>query len=283
MSVSVLAALMLALSVAQGAAQPPAVDEVEVSPQGVDPYPGFVRRATPLTPAGKVMMWAGPLCPYVAGGRTEENRYLHDRISQMARDAGVRMAAKGCQPNLIVVLADEPEKLVRKARAAGKFWVDRERPLSFERYATTDRPVRVWTNFAEVDVMRGAVSADGLGNDLLMFTTSSAGSRVRTSVVGVIQDQFVVVDRRRMGGRKLGGLADYVALAGVASARADRDYEGFNTVLNLFTEEGRTDASPMDRAYLRGLQTVKPDSPGGSQIGQVVTTMRAERDGRAKP
>ena len=177
----------------------------------------------------------------------------------------------------------EPEKLVRKARAAGKFWVDRERPLSFERYATTDRPVRVWTNFAEVDVMRGAVSADGLGNDLLMFTTSSAGSRVRTSVVGVIQDQFVVVDRRRMGGRKLGGLADYVALAGVASARADRDYEGFNTVLNLFTEEGRTDASPMDRAYLRGLQTVKPDSPGGSQIGQVVTAMRAERDGRAKP
>lgn len=281
MSVSVLAAVMLALSVPQGTPAPPAVEEVEVSPEGVDPYPGFVRRATPLTPAGKVMMWSAALCPYVAGGRTEENRYLHDRISHVAREAGVRMAAKGCRPNLTVVLADEPEALVRKARAAGKFWVDRERPLSFERYATTDRPVRVWTNFAEVDVMRGAVSADGLGNDLLMYTTSSTGSRVRTSVVGVIQDQFVVVDRRRMGGRKLAGLADYVALAGVASARADQDYAGFNTVLNLFTEDGRVDASPMDRAYLRGLQTVKPDSPGGSQIGQVVTAMRAERDGKA--
>lgn len=281
MSVSMLAAAMLGLSVPQAAAQPPAVEEVEVSPQGVDPYPGFVRRATPLTPAGKVMMWSAPLCPYVAGGRTEENRYLHERISQMAREAGVRMAAKGCRPNLTVVLADEPEALVRKARAAGKFWVDRERPLSFERYATTDRPVRVWTNFAEVDAMRGAVSADGLGNGLLIYTTSSAGSRVRTTVAGVIQDQFVVVDRRRMGGRKLAGLADYVALAGVASARADQDYEGFNTVLNFFTEDGRGEASPMDRAYVRGLQTVKPESPGGSQIGQVVTAMRAQRDGKA--
>lgn len=276
MSVSVLAAMMLVLAVPQGVVQPPAVEEVEVSPKGVDPYPAFVRLATPLTSAGKVMTWAAPLCPYVAGGRTEENRYLHDRISQVAREAGVRMAAKGCRPNLTVVLADEPEKLVRKARSAGKFWVDRERPLSFERYATTDRPVRVWTNFAEVGVMR-AVAADGLGNDLMMFTTDSIGSRVRTSIMGVIQDQFVVVDRRRMGGRKLSGLADYVALAGVASARADHDYDGFKTVLNLFTEEGRADASPMDRAYLRGLQAVKPDSPGGSQLGQVVTAMRTER------
>lgn len=280
MALHLVLAILLAGAQPEAARAPPAVDEVEVSPKGVDPYPAFVRRATPLTPAGKVMVWSAALCPYVAGGRTEENRYLHDRISQTARAAGVRMAAKGCRPNLTVVLADEPETLVRKARAAGKFWVDRERPVSFERYATTDRPVRVWTNFAEVDVMRGAVSADGLGNDLLMYTTSSAGSRVRTSVVGVIQDQFVVVDRRRMGGRKLAGLADYVALAGVASARADQDYAGFNTVLNLFTEEGRADASPMDRAYLRGLQTVKPDSPGGSQLGQVVTAMRAERDGR---
>ncbi|KSB89038.1 hypothetical protein AS593_09840 [Caulobacter vibrioides] len=279
MSVSLLAAVMLALSVPQGAA-PPAVEEVEVSPRGVDPYPAFVRRATPLTPAGKVMSWAGPLCPFVAGGRTEENRYLHDRISQMARDAGVKMAGKGCRPNLTVVLADEPEALVRKARTAGKFWVDRERPLSFERYATTDRPVRVWTNYAEVGVMRGSTAAGGLGNDLLMYATDGAGSRVRTSVVGVIQDQFVVVDRRRMGGRKLAGLADYVAMAGVASARADQDYAGFNTVLNLFTEDGRADASPMDKAYLRGLRAVKPEAPGGVQLGQVVTAMRAERDGR---
>lgn len=280
MSVSLLVAALLALPVPQDAVQPPAVDEVEVSPKGVDPYPAFVRRATPLTPAGKVMSWAGPLCPFVAGGRTEENRYLHDRISQMAREAGVKMAAKGCRPNLTVVLADEPEALVRRAKAAGKFWVDRERPLSFERYAATDRPVRVWTNYAEVGVMRGSTAADGLGNDLLMYTTDGAGSRVRTSVVGVIQDQFVVVDRRRMGGRKLAGLADYVALAGVASARADQDYAGFNTVLNLFSEEGRADASPMDRAYLRGLQAVKPEAPRGSQLGQVVTAMRAERDGR---
>ena len=280
MSASVFAVLLLSLSVPQGAPQPPTVEEVEVSPRGVDPYPDFVRRATPLTPAGKVMSWAAPLCPYVAGGRTEENRYLHDRISQTAREAGVRMAAKGCRPNLTVVLADEPEALVRKARAAGKFWVDRERPVSFERYATTDRPVRVWTNFAEVSVTRGATAADGLGNDLLMYATDAAGSRVRTSVVGVIQDQFVVVDRRRMGGRKLAALADYVAVAGVAPARTDQDYAGFNTVLNLFAEAGRADASPMDRAYLRGLQAVKPDSPGGSQIGQVVTAMRAERDGR---
>jgi hypothetical protein len=279
MSVSLLVAALLALSVPQGAVRPPAVDEVEVSPKGVDPYPAFVRRATPLTPAGKVMNWAGPLCPFVAGGRTEENRYLHDRISQMAREAGVKMAAKGCRPNLTVVLADEPEALVRKTKAAGKFWVDRERPLSFERYATTDRPVRVWTNFAEASVMRAA-AADWLGNDLTLFTTDSVGSRVRTSIMGVIQDQFVVVDRRRMGGRKLAGLADYVALAGVGSARADLDYAGFNTVLNLFSEEGRADASPMDRAYLRGLQAVKPEAPGGSQLGQVVTAMRAQRDGR---
>lgn len=292
MSVSVFAALALTLSAplsapaqepppqaapAKEALAPAAVDPVEVSPKGVDPDRAFARRATPLSPSGKVLVWVEPLCPFVAGGRTEENRYIHARISQRARQAGMRMGAKGCKPNLTVVLADDPEDFIRRARRAGKMWVDRERPLSFDRYAKSDLPVRVWTNFSEVGVSRAASASEVLTN-----ITDGSGSRVRTSVVGVVENQFVVVDRGQAQGRRLKGLADYVAMAGIASTRQTTDYAGHDTVLNLFAQDSDPgiEASRMDEAYLKGLQTVRPDAPGGSQIGHVVAQMRKAREQR---
>jgi hypothetical protein len=61
-------------------------------------------------------------------------------------------------------------------------------------------------------------------------------SRLERAAVLSIESAIVVVDTTRVQGRKLGPIADYVAMIGLAELRVDGDYAALPTILNLFRD-----------------------------------------------
>src|SRR5438552_3596748 len=57
--------------------------------------------------------WRTPVCPLVAGVPRDDGEYLLEKLSAIARTAGVPLAGEHCRPNFWVVLSPEPDLLLK--------------------------------------------------------------------------------------------------------------------------------------------------------------------------
>src|ERR1700733_8623805 len=108
--------------------------------------------------------WQVPaVCPLVSGLPRKEGEFILERLSEIARMAGVPLAEKeNCHPNLYVLVTDQPEELLcgMEQRNRGfTFGYDASTSPPTETSATvvdefikTPRPVRVWYNSTEKDL-----------------------------------------------------------------------------------------------------------------------------------
>lgn len=111
--------------------------------------------------AGLARWGAPPVCPLVSGLTREEGESILERVSDIARRAGVPLAGEHCSPNLYILLTSQPEDLLRgmeKRNRAFTFGYDEsshphsETPENVvDEFINTPRAVRVWYNSAEKD------------------------------------------------------------------------------------------------------------------------------------
>src|SRR5215472_8529619 len=76
----------------------------------------FVNNVTDFDPADPILglaRWQAPVCPSVTGLARNLGEFILERVSEVARDAGVRLAGDNCRPNLFVLVSAQSQELLR--------------------------------------------------------------------------------------------------------------------------------------------------------------------------
>jgi hypothetical protein len=210
--------------------------------------------------------WHMKICPAVAGLPQDRGGIVLERISTIARAAGAPLAPRDCAPpNLFVLFTPDPTKLVKDlaSRNAGRFMAlsgQRADRAALKKFAQSTQPIRAWYS----DQLTGA-----LGNELRTYDEASpAGhqpllndhpvlSRIQNDDVQELTSVLIIVDTRRIDGLKMGAVADYAAMLGLARINLNADVAGDDSVLRLFT--AATEAATLsqlgtwDAAFLKAL------------------------------
>jgi hypothetical protein len=228
-------------------------------------------------------LWRRPVCPLVAGLARPQGEFVFGRLTDVMTAAGARPGARGCRPNLIVLVTLQPEELL-------KAWYKRDRrmfagamPAVVKRFFEKPLPVRLWygTTLAgeDGDVANvggtAATSGDtgGANGSLSLLSEipqfqgiegDRLGSRLGRGAVHDLGLAIVVVDLKQMEGMGWGQLADYIAMAALTNVDSYSNFADMPSILALFSTapearpKGLTD---WDSAYLKALYHTDRMSP----------------------
>ena len=255
-------------------------DEVIVNAQRAELAPrvrAFVNDVLVLRQEEGLARWHVPVCPEVTGLRRENGEFILERISEVARAAGVPLAGEHCRPNLFVFVTLEPKQLLtamEKRHRAVTF--GHATPANIDEFIATPRVARVWYNTAigrpdsstpaygfppagQITQPSGNYQPDGGGGSGLPANTTTdweRASRVMRTMERAFTYVYVVVDKENSQGVTLGQLSDYVAMVGLTEIKPGAQLSEVPTILRLF--EGAPQAAPpgmsdWDRAFIKSL------------------------------
>lgn len=222
-----------------------------------------------------LVRYTDPLCVTAIGLGERLGAGLRRRIEAHSRLAGHPVAAAGCRTNALIVIVDEPARLIERLRGKRRDLFD---PAANRRIRATLRrgyPAVTWSiagtldrygNEMENGAAIGGLSAPGAAGDLLLQRDSRAASRLGVPFARSRTMSVIVFEAKRLHNVHLDQLADYATMRilGNPQPYARLSEEQPETILNLFRTDP-LDAAPgltlIDMAYLRGLYSVPPGQP----------------------
>ena len=247
----------------------------------------FVRTlTTQVSSYESLPRWGVKVCPAVTGLPARQDEFILQRISGIARWAGIALGAEDCKPNLWITVTSEPSRFAKEmwSHDPGRFADLSGQPATateMRRFLDDPRPIRVWY---------GAELVGAMGNELGSYqdmpqkarapkvNTLSKLSRFQIDDLQVIKSTFVVVDKRRVVGLKIGAVADYVAMVGLAAVNPDGDYVSAESILSLFTapQKGQSvdQLSAWDAGFLKALYAT--DQSSRFQVSTIVEKMTSD-------
>jgi len=183
--------------------------------------------------------WGWRVCPLVSGLNRQDGEFILERVSEIARAAGVPLASEHCGADLYILVTSQPEELLKgmeRRNRAFTFGYEPPPPAAVDEFITTPRPVRVWYDTYPETAWGLPVGRDfPLISGLPYFVTAPASElTLKSNVVQVIYRVFVVVDLQALKGVSLGQLADYVGMVGLAQLRPYVRLGGTSSILQLF-------------------------------------------------
>jgi hypothetical protein len=235
--------------------------------------------------------WGAPsACPLVSGLPQKDGEFILERLSEIARLAGVPLGDEHCRPNLYILVTSQPEDLLRgmeKRNRVYTFGVDAsfyppvETPANVvDAFIRKSDAVRVWYNSSEEDawgqplaycqsdlVLPQCPQAGRAACDPNRYYRCGAaiagGSHLVFNSIWTFSRVFVIVDQTRLQGVTAGQLADYVAMSAFAKLKPDARLGDAPTILTLFY--GTPKAAPAgmsewDQTFLRSLYTTAQKS-----------------------
>jgi len=228
---------------------------------------GFVRRITqdPRFYDESIPRWRAPVCFAVAGLPTREGSFVLARLSQIARSVGARIARRGCEYNFYVVFTPEPDKMLKQAYRLHRRLFDEDAGLpAIHRFLSPSKPqaVRVWHNASavskdgrplDVDAACGSVA---VGGHPVPISCQYFPSRITRYDVFGFSLALVVIDTTFPQGVKLGQVADFAAMVGLADIDLDADIGDAPSILRLFAASPHAPPSGLsswDQAFLSAL------------------------------
>jgi hypothetical protein len=213
---------------------------------------------------------------------------IEERIRQDAARAGIRVAGKNCDANVVVIVADDPGPLITALR--------RERPQMFigvenwqvDSVLRTKEPVRTW----QAVEPRGS---DGRPLQRVMFigtrpipgqgawmNPAASNSRIEQNIRPDLVASFVLISADATDGLTLSQIADYAAMRTLAQTKAPDENSG-RTILGLFDQRSDGMApdglTRWDLAYLRSLYATDNRVPAHSQESAMAGAMGRELNG----
>jgi hypothetical protein len=270
--------------------------EVIITPQRelATKITGFVNQLTDFDYGDSnrgLARWQDPVCPLVTGLPRGMAEYILGRISEIAQAAGVPLARESCRhENLFIIVSKHPETYLREQEQQhGADVFGGAEPMLINEFITTPRPVRTWYDTIErtpeglpmyrmafpgnsastavpgpggSTATAGVQSNSGDANTILANPWSQA-SHLVLNVVWAIRRVYVVVDSTQFKGVKLGQLADYVSMAGLAQIKLDPHLAGDSTILTLFDTDPRAASAGLtdwDRAFLKSIYAAEQKS-----------------------
>lgn len=210
-----------------------------------------------------LVRWREPICPLVAGLTSEQGEFILYAVTQAAVAAGAPLGAKECQPNLHIVVASEPEQLVERWRKLARGLFGDTSPTTVRHFLQdSPRPIRVWYN-TELVCAGGSAKPQmqrGANGDFAVQESSTGclirDTRLQSNYVDTFSSVIVMVDADLIKDIRLGQLADYVAMVGLAKLDVDANLGDAPTILRLFADSADValpNMSTWDRAFLEAL------------------------------
>lgn len=202
--------------------------------------------------------WRTAVCAGVTGIGGESAQYVVDRVSQRARELGLRVGAPGCSPNLLVVFSDDPDGQARsiareRSDPASATGISGETmgQAAFQEFLRTDRPIRWWRVTRPV-VDTGQVAARDVRNGEAPRVNVTEPGRLASTTRAAFSHVIVIADMAQVNGKSLGALADYMAMVALAPVELMADSNGYPSILGMFADNApATEMTAADEAYLR--------------------------------
>jgi hypothetical protein len=224
--------------------------------------------------------WQEPVCPLVTGLPKDMAEYVLLRVSEIARAAAAPLAGEKCpHQNLFIIVSKKPEVYLRELeKRHGAAVFGGAAPILIDEFIATPRPVRTWYDTVEqtpegLPMLQMSFPGEsvqypvpsGSGSTVMapvrpndpsatLTNTWSQASHLVLNVVWAMKQVYVVVDPTKFKGVKLGQLADYIAMAGLAQIKLDPKVAGDPTILTLFDKDPQAASAGLtewDQAFLK--------------------------------
>lgn len=227
----------------------------------------FVREVGQPASGRGLARWRTGVCASVINLQNDAAQYLVDRVSDVARDVGLRAGAPGCTPNILIIATSDaraftPQFVASRPRLfrVGGSGMDIG-GSGLRAFENSDAAVRWWHVSVPVDetgqiaARIPGVCANACASPMDYAPQIKAtASRLISSTEDDIRRVFIILDVNKTSQVDLAQLGDYVAMVALAQVNPEADTTGYSTVLNLFNDPAGTPGlTNWDRTYLEGL------------------------------
>ena len=233
----------------------------------------YVRQLGVANSQQQVARWFTAVCPKVFGLNSDQAGRIEARIRAVTKMVGAPLAGTSCQPNLVIVFADDADAMVERLGNSPPGRLGSPGSTAVRRLKTEQAPVRWWYNVSiqssvgtpgMPDAPSGAKFTDYFGNqgeppgniDSATLHHYSA-SLVSTRSARGIYAATLVVDSKRIGAVSVRSIADYAALVGLAEINFGASPD--SSILSLFANSNDRQLSDRDLSFLNGLYRIAMD------------------------
>ena len=259
---------------------------------------GFARSyAAPAMITGKLARWTSPICPHIIGLPPDEEMAVSERIKKDAKLVGAPVQARqACKPNVTVAFATNPQELMTKLvenhwDLARTIFGDIDGQIQARKLSKIASPIQAWYNTTTRDLRDFPGSEESLMTDRCGPSTPCyvvQGSSLDDGLKSVFSNVFVVVDLGKVVGRKMGTIADYVAMLALSQTDAFATCRNMPSITNFLTPDcdaslKTATLSDADLAFLRGVYKTNGGERFNLQIGDIVREMEKSPAGRDVP
>jgi hypothetical protein len=222
---------------------------------------------------GKIARWERWICPLTVG----QPPALANFVTQHVKDVAARVGAPvnptpSCTPNIEVVFTTTAQDLLDNIRAHNADYLGyAESSARRKELAAVTRPVQAWylteikdlTGMTKVDTGQRNPGGIHFGDNYFPYAIFAriSGNRTGNGVRSAFHHIVIVVDLNKVKERKIGALADYIALLALTQLNSLDACQELPSIVNMLAPGcDRTAAlSDGDLAYLRGLYKMNPD------------------------
>lgn len=220
--------------------------------------------------------WIDPVCPRVGGIAKPYAEIVEARMRTIAQEAGIRIADKGCDPNISIDFVGNAEALMKEIdrRKPSRL---REVPLATrEALINGDAPVRWWYltgertrhGTAQVPISlpmegRPPIQVNGFAH----YNSSIVSTQINRAILRA----SVVIDLDRAEGRRLDAVAAYAAFVAFAEVRASATPPP-GSILAMFSPQAEAQGlTEQDMTFLRALYQLSLDRSARRHRGTLVS------------
>jgi hypothetical protein len=235
--------------------------------------------------------WDTAVCPLVAGLSKEQGEFVLQRLSVAAKNAGAPLAPEKCAANFLVLVTSHADQLFKDLKQKHPGWFDTNHGGGgLRHFMATERPVRVWYNSEDAGDPGGPADTNrptGIAAPIVIAGSDNGdngasvsgaydmpNSRLTLTTQKNISRVIIVIDSAQMSGVKMGQMADYAAVVGLAEINLDRTVDSAPSILRLFSDRAEAPAdgmSPWDQALLKSLYSTRSRSV--TQLSAIETMM----------
>jgi hypothetical protein len=230
--------------------------------------------------------WGTPPCPTTAGLPESFNTFVSKRVVEVASQVGAPTNKKpACKMNLLIVFTDQPQALLDKVRRQRPQLLGFHYAAQAKRLATINRPIQAWYVTGTTSSRPSANNDLGglvqLDDPFEPMSGGAPGSRLTSHISSEFLAALVVVDTSKTAGRKIGAIADHVAVLSLTRPSQPRPCGELPSILDTMnpdcpSERGVEALTQWDLAYLKALYRIDAEEYLPAQQGRIVSRMVRE-------